>query len=330
MGRRASNPEDSMLRLVAHLYYIRGLNLAEISEITSLSPATISRMNRLARERKVVTISVATSDVDFDDLAVQLSAQLGSTFIVTPGHRVDLVKQSRICGAAAGPYVLERLPLEGVVGVAAGHTLHGLLSSIRKTPRPRLSILPLMGGWNANYPHLDANTMVRSFAERFAARSFPLAGPAICESAESRRTIMLNETVRLTTEKWDHLTAAIYGVGAFLPSRAATNAWTGSTELEMLKEFAEIGVVGNILGHVYGLDGKIIENDWTERIIAVSLEQLRRTPTSIAILCGEDKVKALVGLARTEVPTLIITDDLTATATLDYLRRTKEGTEPEQ
>ena len=62
MGRKSNGHEDSMLRLVAHLYYIRELNLKEISEITSLSPATISRMNRLARERKVVTITVATAE----------------------------------------------------------------------------------------------------------------------------------------------------------------------------------------------------------------------------------------------------------------------------
>lgn len=323
MGRRANAHEDSMLRLVAHLYYIRELNLREISEITSLSPATISRMNRLARERKVVTISVAAADSDFDELATRLSSHLGTSFVITPGHRVDSVKQSRICGAAAAPYVVERLPFDGLVGVSAGHTINGMLASMRKAPRPRLGILPLMGGWNALYSHLDANTLVRGMAERFQATSYPLHAPALCDSLESRETILTNDTVRATTEKWDHLDAAVYGIGAPGMLQTSTYAWTGSNDALIAQEFAQLGVVGNILGHLYNIDGEIIPHEWTERLVTVSLQQLKRVKTSIALLCGDDKVSALIGLARTGLSSLIVTDDLTALSTLDYLE--KEG-----
>ncbi|MBB5633342.1 DNA-binding transcriptional regulator LsrR (DeoR family) [Cryobacterium mesophilum] len=319
MGRKASTQEDSMLRLVAHLYYVRELNLKEISEITSLSPATISRMNRLARERKVVTISVAADDSDFDDISARLSEQLDTPFAITPGHRVDSIKRSRISGAAAAPTVLERLPYDGIVGLSAGHTINGMLASLGKDPRPRLGLLPLMGGWNAAYPHLDANTLVRGMAERFQATSYPLHAPALCDTVESRRTILLNDTVRATTERWDHLDAAVYGIGAPGMLQTSTYAWTGSDDAKIAKEFNELGVVGNILGHLYDIDGKIVQHEWTERLITVSLEQLERVKTSIALLCGETKVKALVGLARTGMSSLIITDDLTALSTLEFL-----------
>lgn len=318
MGRRASAHEDSMLRLVAHLYYIRELNLKEISEITSLSPATISRMNRLARERKVVTISVAAAESDFDEIATRLSSQLGTSFLITPGHRVDSVQQSRICGAAAAPSIVESLPSDGLIGVSAGHTINGMLSSMRKTPRPRLGILPLMGGWNL-YSHLDANTLMQGMAERFQATSYPLHAPALCDSLESRETILTNDTVRATTERWDHLDAAVYGIGAPGMLQTSTYAWTGSNDALIAQEFTELGVVGNILGHLYNVGGEIIQHEWTERLITVSLPQLERIKTSIAVLCGEDKVAALIGLARTGLSSLIVTDDLTALSALDYL-----------
>lgn len=318
MGRRASAHEDSMLRLVAHLYYIRELNLKEISEITSLSPATISRMNRLARERKVVTISVAAAESDFDEIATRLSSQLGASFLITPGHRVDSVKQSRICGAAAAPSIVESLPSDGLIGVSAGHTMNGMLASMRKTPRPRLGILPLMGGWNL-YSHLDANTLMQGMAERFQATSYPLHAPALCDSLESRETILTNDTVRATTERWDFLDAAVYGIGAPGMLQTSTYAWTGSNDALIAHEFTKLGVVGNILGHLYNVGGEIIQHEWTERLITVSLPQLERIKTSIAVLCGEDKVAAMIGLARTGLSTLIVTDDLTALSALDYL-----------
>jgi DNA-binding transcriptional regulator LsrR (DeoR family) len=325
MGRRGGGQEDSMLRLVADLYYIRGLSLKEISEITSLSPATISRMNRLARERKVVTISVASVDSDFDDITQQLTTLLGTPFVVTPGHRVDPVQQARIGGAAAAPYVLERLPYDGLVGVSAGHTVNGMLASMKNEPRPRLGILPLMGGWNASYTHLDANTVVRGLADCFRATGYPLLAPALSASVELRHTILLNDTVSATTERWDHLDAAVYGIGAPGMLRTSTYAWTGSDDQAIAREFAELGVVGNILGHLYDVDGKIIEHDWTERLVTVSVEQLARIKTSIALLTGDDKVRALVGLARTGLSSLIITDDLTALSTLEFLAKESPG-----
>lgn len=310
-----------MLRLVAHLYYVRELNLKEISEITSLSPATISRMNRLARERKVVTISVAADDSNFDDISAQLSAKLNAPFIITPGHRVDPIKQSRISGAAAAPYVLEQLPFDGVVGLSAGHTMNGMLASLGKAARPRLGFLPLMGGWNSAYPHLDANTLVRGMAERFQATSYPLHAPALCDTIESRRTILLNDTVRATTERWDHLDAAVYGIGAPGMLQTANYAWTGSDDAVIAREFNDLGVVGNILGHLYNVNGKIIQHEWTGRLVTVSLPQLERVKTSIALLGGESKVEALIGLARTGLSSLIITDDLTALSALEFLAR---------
>jgi len=323
MARKASGHDDSMLRLVAHLYYIRELGLKEISEITSLSPATISRMNRLARERKVVTISVATADSDFGELASRLHALLGATFIITPGHRVDPVKQARICGAAAAPFVLERLPFDGLIGVSAGHTVNGMLASMNKTPRPRLGVLPLMGGWNAAYPHLDSNTIVSGLADRFTSIGYPLHAPALCDTQETRRSILSNDTVRATTDRWDRLDAAVYGVGAPGMLRTSTFAWTGSDNYAIAREFAESGVVGNILGHLYDVNGKSVPHEWTDRLVTVSMEQLKRIPTSIAMLSGDDKVLALVGLARSGLSSLIITDDLTALSTLEYLANTK-------
>lgn len=321
MGRKAKTQEDSMLRLVAHLYYIRELSLREISEITSLSPATISRMNRLARERKVVTITVADAASDSTELAARLSSALGTPFIITPGHRVDSVTQSRICGAAAAPHILDQLPFDGVVGLSAGHTLNGMLASLGKGRRPRLGFLPLMGGWNAAYPHLDANTLVRGMAERFQATSYPLHAPALCDTLESRRTILLNDTVRETTERWNQLDAAIYGVGAPGMLQMSSYAWTGSSDAVIAHEFNELGVVGNILGHLYDVNGNLVEHEWTGRLITVNLEQLQRVKISIGLLCGDEKVAALVGLARTGLSSLIITDDLTALSTLEYLSK---------
>jgi DNA-binding transcriptional regulator LsrR (DeoR family) len=158
-------------------------------------------------------------------------------------------------------------------------------------------------------------------AERFQATSYPLHAPALCDTLESRRTILLNDTVRETTERWNQLDAAIYGVGAPGMLQMSSYAWTGSSDAVIAHEFNELGVVGNILGHLYDVNGNLVEHEWTGRLITVNLEQLQRVKISIGLLCGDEKVAALVGLARTGLSSLIITDDLTALSTLEYLSK---------
>jgi DNA-binding transcriptional regulator LsrR (DeoR family) len=53
---------DDRLRIVARLYYLDGLGQSEVTKFAKVSPAKVSRLLSLAKERGIVRITVADYD----------------------------------------------------------------------------------------------------------------------------------------------------------------------------------------------------------------------------------------------------------------------------
>ncbi len=63
------------------------------------------------------------------------------------------------------------------------------------------------------------------------------------------------------------------------------------------------------------MDGKICEYI-DDRVIAVSLEDLRKIPRVIGVALGDDKAKSIVGALKSGVLDVLITDEKTAESVL--------------
>jgi DNA-binding transcriptional regulator LsrR (DeoR family) len=75
--------------------------------------------------------------------------------------------------------------------------------------------------------------------------------------------------------------------------------------------------VGDILGHFYDIDGRPVECETDDRLIALDLEQLRVIPTMVAVAGGLGKVAAILGGLRGSYIDVLITDMETAQAILE-------------
>jgi len=309
------------LRLVAELYYERGLTLQEIGHLTSQSVATVSRMNSQARKLGIVQISVVKSDADHTELSRWLSAELKVDVVVTPGMHSDPLTSARMTGAAAAPYLIDFLPQSGLVGWASGATLDAAVTSMRNFNRPSLSAVPLIGGWDAQQTHLDANALVQKFAEVSGAQPFTLHAPASLDSVAARNAIMESSTVQKTVKLWDSIDTAIIGTGA--PPLVPSNYFTvmDRTDETTRAGLAKLGIVGDVLAHLFDINGEFHAHEWTERVITMTLSQLKDVPHVIAVAGGQTKVQSLIGLARTGYVHTIITDATTGSRVRELLTK---------
>ncbi|MFE7046734.1 sugar-binding domain-containing protein, partial [Streptomyces atratus] len=74
----------------------------------------------------------------------------------------------------------------------------------------------------------------------------------------------------------------------------------------------ERGAVGDISGRFFDADGAAVPGEVDERLIGLSLEQLRAVPVRIGVARGADKRRALAVALRHGLINVLVTDVSTA------------------
>jgi DNA-binding transcriptional regulator LsrR (DeoR family) len=86
---------------------------------------------------------------------------------------------------------------------------------------------------------------------------------------------------------------------------------TGMIERHEFDAALRAGGAGEILGHIFSLDGKLIENDISARTLSMSAADIGRQKT-IALAGGRTKVKAIRAVLSSGLVHGIIVDERTA------------------
>lgn len=322
---RTKASRDATLRLVGELYYLRGMGLKDVAAVIGQSTATVSRMLQQARDRGIVRIEVVPADTDTAGLATDLSDALDVECLILPAHGTDAVSSSRSLGAEAAEIVAARLPQRGVVGLAAGHTLHALVGSLPRQDRHELQLVPAIGGYHPVHPHLDTNALSREAAKRLNCLARSVLAPASVESAEAREVLLSDPVIREATALWDEVDTTVYSTSA-----PAEVVQPGFSVMETIRnrtreELIAHGMVGDIFGHLYDITGDLEQDRWNGMLISMSIEQVRRGRERIALIAGVDKAKSALGMARTRVPSLMIMDASAALGVRDLLEADATG-----
>lgn len=333
MGRRfgpadggvAATGDVEMMRLVADLYYLRDRSQPEIAELTGFSVSKVSRLLSQARESGIVRISVEPAPAEVAPIAQELAGQLGVDVQLTAGRATTPTIAARLCGIAAAPYIASLLPASGVVGIAGGYTFAALVQALPVMHRPNVTILPLIGGWDARNPHLDTNELARRMAERIGAGIRLLQAPGLLDSEATKMALLADSGVIATTDQWRRLDLAILGISGGPAAHPGYGTVMDRLDDAGRERLARKGAVGDVAGYLVRVDGSLIEDEWTRRSIAIPQELLRRTPHVVAIAAGSNKVEGIIGCARSGMLHTLVTDVPTAEAALRLLRGAARG-----
>lgn len=319
MTDRGKPSDPALLRLVAEMYYERGLSQAQIGNLIGVSAPTVSRLLARALETGVVEIRVVRDEPDLKHLSEALSGLFQIDVRVVVGQHSDPESESRLVGIAATPVVADLLPKRGLVGWASGQTMTGFAQSLGSLKLPPFDSVALIGGWDGRPAHLDANDLVRKVAQLNGGRAYVINAPAWYPTTESRDTMMTHPQVQEVVRLWDQVQVSFTGSGMppDLPSNYVTT-WDNLT-FPTRDAFVARGVVGDVLGRFFDIEGRIIDFEIERYMISPSLEQIQAIPQVVAMLGGHSKARSLIGMGRTGLADVIITDSHCAQTALDLL-----------
>ncbi len=306
---------SSVLYAAARMYYSEDATQAEIATRMGISRATVSRVLSEARRRGIVKITVIEPAPDADDelrRAVERELALDRVFIATSTGTASPLADDQL-GPSLGPAVGRALTEAGLVHgdavvVSSGRTLYEVARS-RLPQLPGVLVAPAVGGIDQPEDWFQTNEITRLLAAATGGRALYLFAPAL-PGPGLYATLRRDPTIQRVLGLWSQATLVLTGVGAAPLIRAQVPQYV-PTSADSLRR-----AVGDVCGRFFDRDGRPVEFEGSDRLIALGLDDLRRLPAVVGVATGPTKVQPIIAAARAGYLDQLVTDQSTAEESL--------------
>lgn len=177
-------------------------------------------------------------------------------------------------------------------------------------------IVQLLGGMGDASVQTHSSELTTRLANLTGAESRLLLVQGITSSREAKLVMLADPVVRGTMDLFARLSLAIIGIGAVEPSDLVIRSGNAFSR-EELAMLGEAGAVGEISFRFFDVQGRPVETPMNERVIGITLDDLRRTDRVIALAGGQSKTAAILGALRLGIIDVLVTDKFTAARLTD-------------
>lgn len=307
--------ERDLLVRAARLYFEDGKSQNEVALELATSRSNVSRMLAAAREQGIVEIRI--NDPSGRDAG--LENQLKQTFDLAHAVVAGVGRNERAIdrvGEMGARWFAEQLRDGITIALSWGATVQRLVWSVNVDHPYQVDITQVVGGLSPVSSGVTGQEVVRELADRLGATYRYLHAPAVLTSKTTRDALMQELTVREALDAASKAEIALVGIGnATSGSSGQILSALGLTEKQK-QQFQARGPVGDIAARFYDINGIEIDGPVQERVLAMSLDDVRRIPLAVGVAAGRDKARAILAAFRGRLIDGIVTDVQTARAVL--------------
>lgn len=305
----------------AYLYYEEELTQEEVARRMGVSRPTVSKLLSVANKEGIVRISVRRPGYRYVGLEASLVDSLGlRAAVVLPGAtRSDAAREIQL---AQGALELLREKLPGLpkvryMGVGWGRAVLAFVEALEQADMflgGTAEVVPLIGGSGQSLDIFQINEMARRAANALGVSARLLPAPALVKNEALRAALLAETSVAPVVEVWRRLDVVVVGIGRKLdPTYLAEYLQEEPLEHESVVRWS----VSDVCSHYFAADGAALGEEHDARLIAATREDLIRTPLTVGVAGGPEKVAGIVGAARAGLIKALVTDEDTAHGCLE-------------
>jgi DNA-binding transcriptional regulator LsrR (DeoR family) len=310
---RSSYDEDMELCIrAAWLHYAGGLTQGEVAKRLGIPSVKAHRLVARANRNGLVRVTIDGDIAECIQLEEKLKARygLGHCEVAPDLDEAGLpLKALSIAGSRFLRLALEQEEHE-VIGFGHGRTLAACVSALPRMQVRGTRFVSLLGGLTRRFSTTPYDVIHR-LVERTGAEAYVLPLPFYANTVEDRAVLLDQRGVAPVVEMGVKATLRMVGIGSLDDSASIVS--TGMIEREEFDEARASGGVGEVLGHILDLSGRLIENGLSARTLSMAAEDIGRQKT-VAIAGGLTKVDAIRAALASGLIFGIITDERTAKA----------------
>lgn len=313
-GGKIIGEDRAFMARVAWLYYEEGLTQQQIAKRLGVTRLRVNKLLSRAREEGVVQIHIVGPMAGCFSLEAKLKDGFGLKDCIVVPTPEDAKMVRSVIGAACANYLAKSLHEGDVLGTAWGSTVFEVARYLKPIKVADLSVVLLLGGLTNDPPSVNPFDIAKTVADKCGGKCYYLFAPSIVDSREIRDAIMSDGRLRSTFEIARQAKKALLGVGE--ATENAVLVRTGFINASKMTELRLKGAVGDLLGRFFDIHGRPIESDINDRVIGLTLEEVRDIKLTIGVAGGPSKVRPILGALRGKYLDVLVTDEQTAGAVL--------------
>ena len=301
-----------LMSQVAKMYYMEGLKQEKIAQQLGISRTSVSMVLSEARDFGIVEISVKDPKNNVQDVSDELINRFGLKGCLVVPTAIDSIHLiTKVIASQGADFAESILKSHSIVGIAWGSTCYEfMLSFANRSKLSDINVVPLIGGTSRIPSEYQLNEMVRMFAEKLQGSPSFIFTPAIAESIVDRDLYMQSTSMKSIMEKWNSMDAVIVSAGA-PPEWYSTRMIVEPLKMKPMYEANRSAAIGDICARRFNLMGEFLQNDYSDRVMGIAEDNLRRIENVICIAAGKQKVLSIIGALRTNVIDYLVTDEST-------------------
>jgi DNA-binding transcriptional regulator LsrR (DeoR family) len=307
--------DPELLAKAARLYFLEDRSQDDVAAVLGTTRSNVSRMLKQARDLGIVQIRI----VDPAKRDHELEQALRSRFGLADVRVLEATPETDVLpgvGRLAARWLDETLRDGQVLALSWGHTLQAMVRAVDGLSRRDVEVVQLVGGLSALASAVTGQELVRELSERMGARHRYLHAPALFGSAEALAMMLREQTIADALNAAKRADIALVGIGTPGIGSSASLIDTLGLSPAQRADFEASGPVGDVCARFYDRSGREVRSVVSERVLAVTLDDLRVIPTVAGVAAGREKAMAILGAVRGRIIDVLICDQEAARSVL--------------
>ena len=312
-GANVPTEFDDAVMWAAWLYYADQLTQSEIAKTLGVSRATIVNYLQEARERGIVSIDISPKAGGRTRVARALMERFGLTgaFVIPNREEADLVGR---LGAAGARVLADQIEDGDTIGVAWGRTVLAAADRISLSrPVANLTVVQVCGS-STGEPDFSPELCTSLLSNRINARCVNLLAPAVLSTPELKAMLLAEPVLKKQMNLVHSANRILFGIGDIGPKSTVRSS--GIASQAEIDDYARNGAIGVILGRFIDANGEAISSTHDERMVGITLKELKQVPSRICVAGGAVKIAAIAATLKAGYATHFVTDIATGEALL--------------
>jgi DNA-binding transcriptional regulator LsrR (DeoR family) len=166
---------------------------------------------------------------------------------------------------------------------------------------------------------VDGPGLARAFSRKLDGEYFTLPAPWLVADSRVRAALLEDRRIREILDLAAQVDVALVGIGVTDPSLSSM-VRAGYLTVEQGRALQAFGAVGDVCGHNFDLQGRLLDIPLAGYAIGISSETLRGLPRVVGVAGGGAKAPAILGALRCRLVNALVTDDQAARQVLELIQ----------